>query len=80
MDPAKRAGQLSQPNAGDKLSPGTRCKEHDKATQIFKETVATDTDKEEAYRKSEREYYVNDIMRRKGVSRDVAEAEYDFFS
>ncbi|MBA3238593.1 MAG: hypothetical protein H0T62_09650 [Parachlamydiaceae bacterium] len=51
-----------------------KSKESSKSTQIFKKISAA---KQED---SEREYYVKDIMQQKGVSREVAEAEYDFFS
>jgi hypothetical protein len=74
---------LSPMNSSDPLyrvSPKVNSKidvknnEPNKSTQVFKEVS------EAKQEDSEREYYVKDIMQQKGVSREVAEAEYDFFS
>ena len=52
----------------------------DKSTEIFKESVTVNSKQtEDELAKSNREYLITDIMHTKGVSREVAEAECDFF-
>ncbi len=47
-----------------------------KATKVFKKEIS---DPVQTSKDEEREYFISKVMKEKNVSRDVAEAEYDFF-
>lgn len=80
MDSTNLAGVPKPASQGSTPLPRqtTNNAEPDKATQLFKKSVTPE--EKEAERISEREFYINYIMETKHVSREVAEAQDDFFS